>query len=82
MNDRARTARAVFPPPPDVQSVPDAAPDDDQAGQRWTLTSAGASFLAGEATAAYLDDPSLEGAARMEAAYVLAEKLGDREGQR
>jgi hypothetical protein len=49
---------------------------------RWTLTSAGARYLAGEATAAYLDDPSLEGAAKMEARYVLAERLGYWEGQR
>jgi hypothetical protein len=49
---------------------------------RWTLTSAGASYLAGVATAEYLDDPSLEGAARMEARYQLAERLGYWEAQR
>jgi hypothetical protein len=53
-----------------------------QAVSRWTLTSAGASYLAGEATAEYLDAPSLEGAARMEARYQLAERLGFWEGQR
>lgn len=43
---------------------------------RYTLTEQGASYLAGMRTQEYLDDPSLEGAARMEAAYQLAERLG------
>jgi hypothetical protein len=55
---------------------------EQHAETRWTLTAAGASYLAGQATAEYLDDPSLEGAARMEARYQLAERLGYWEGQR